>query len=160
MKYKFSIIANIFLWAIPFTIVFIYTYYFLHDQKLALKCFIGGCALLIGMIIRFNSEYLNRYVQFNENYFSLNSYRIAQKVRSFNIPYESVRKLEAVCIPLIGIYKVTIYADNIPWGIPVTCCMVKHNKMFTEMYSTILEHHPEIDVSENYTRFIERHKNG
>lgn len=160
-KYKFSKIANIMIWGSCFIIAMIMVFIaYKHrpDIRLFRRNIVSATSLLIMMIIKFNKEYTERYVELNDTFVRLNSYRIPRNgVKSFNIPYDSIRKMEAVSFPVLGIYKVVISADNIPWNIPVTWCMAKRNEMFAEMYSIVLKNHPEVYVNNSYIKFIERY---
>lgn len=108
----------------------------------AFTAYIGFFVILIPFV----GEYFNRFVEFKDNYAIFNSFRIDKKVRSYNIRYEDILSLETTKIPLLGIYKVKVKAKNVPYIIPVTWCMKKHNELFYNLYSYAQKHNPKVYV--------------
>ena len=93
-------------------------------------------------------EYLNRYVEFHDNYVKFNSYRIAGKVRHINVKYEDILSLEATVIPIIGIYKISVKAKNVPWLIPVTWCISHHKEMYSHLCRHAQKNNPDVFIDE------------
>lgn len=101
-------------------------------------------------------EYLNRFVEFKDEYVVFNSFRIDKKVRSYNVRYEDILSLEAVKIPLLGIYKIKIKAKNIPYTIPVTWCMKKHNELFYNLGFHVKKFSSDVFIDVQLTCFLKK----
>ena len=111
--------------------------------------------VFFALLLPFIDEYLNRYVEFKDEYVVFNSFRIDKKVRSYNVKYNDILSLEAVKIPLLGIYKVKIKAKNIPYTIPVTWCMKKHNDLFYNLCFFSKKNNPNVFLNDQLTKFLE-----
>ena len=88
-------------------------------------------------------EYVKRSVVFKIETVVFDSFRIAKKVRNFTVRYEDVLSLETTKIPLLGIYKVSVRAKNVPWPIPVTWCMAHKNELFSELCKRVQDNNPD-----------------
>lgn len=157
MKYKFKKICLVFLWilsALPAITLLMYFYWIDRDIKFTLKMIVTLFGFFTVFISTYSGEYLNRYVELNENYVTFNSYRIARKVRHFNVKYEDILSLEATIIPIIGIYKVKVKAKNIPWAIPVTWCISHHKEMFGKLCGNAKKGNPNVYIDERLTEYL------
>lgn len=116
---------------------------------------IGFFAFFI-MLTPFVGEYLNRVVEFKDEYIVFNSFRIDKKVRSYNIRYEDVLSLDAVKIPLLGFYKIKVKAKNVPYTIPVTWCMKNHNKLFCDLCVCVKKDNPNVYIDSRLIEHFEK----
>ncbi len=157
MKYKFKKICLAFLWLlsiIPAGSLLMYFYLIDNDIKWTMKMIVTLFGFFTVFISLYSGEYLNRYVEFNENYVTFNSYRIARKVRHFNVKYEDILSLEATMIPIIGIYKVKVKAKNVPWSIPVTWCISHHNEMYAKLCKNARKGNPKVYIDDKLIEYL------
>lgn len=157
MKYKFKKSAIVLQWMLVVVLaLFLILYSYLEDGNIRLlkKQVITIGSFLVVFISIYSGEYINRYVEFNENHVTFNSYRIARKVRHFNVKYEDILNLEATIIPIIGIYKVKVKAKNIPWEIPVTWCISHHKEMFGKLCGNAKKGNPNVYIDERLTEYL------
>ncbi len=157
MKYKYK--KSMFFFQVALVILYaIVLLFFLYSEDNDIKWLKKMLVTITGFMTVFFSvyggEYLNRYVEFNENYVTFNSYRIARKVRHFNIKYEDILSLEATMIPIIGIYKVKVKAKNVPWAIPVTWCISHHNEMYAKLCKNAREGNPNVYVDDKLIEYL------
>lgn len=155
-KYKKSSMVFLLLFCIlPVTLLLLYIYRvdgninFISRMVFVLIVFYGY------FITVYSKEYVNRFVEFKSKTVVFNSFRIDKKVRHFNVKYEDILSLEAVKIPLLGIYKVKVKAKNVPYIIPITWCMKKHNELFYNLCSYADEYNPKVYID---NRLIEQLK--
>lgn len=125
-----------------------------NDVKELKKMLVTIIGFLTVFFSVYGGEYLNRYVEFNENYVTFNSYRIARKVRHFNVKYEDILSLEAKMIPIIGIYKVKVKAKNVPWSIPVTWCISHHNEMYAKLCKNARKGNPKVYIDDKLIEYL------
>lgn len=157
MKYKYK--KSMFFFQVALVILYaIVLLFFLYSRNNDIKWFKKMLVTITGFMTVFFSvysgEYLNRYVEFNENYVTFNSYRIAKKVRHFNVKYEDILNLEATMIPIIGIYKVKVKAKNVPWSIPVTWCINHHNEMYAKLCKNAREGNPKVYIDDKLIDYL------
>ena len=151
-KYKYSKFSFYFqcIFIVVFSFSLLYYMYFNNGDILFLKK-TGGTIMgvLVVWYMKYSPEYLKRFVEFHDNYVVFNSFRIPRKgVKSFYVKYEDILRLDATVIPIIGIYKVKVKCNNVPWIIPVTWCMSHHNELFSKLCSCAEEHNPNVNIDE------------
>ena len=138
MKYRYSQIINALNWLTVFIIMIIMIlsvyYFFSKDLALLRKNTIMSFALYFAMVIGYNKEYRERYMELKNDYAVINSFRIARKVRSFNINYEDIISIDTKSLPVIGVYAFIIKAKNIPWKIRITWRMCKFKELAAILY--------------------------
>lgn len=113
------------------------------------------CYLITGYFL-WSKEYFNRFAEFHDEYITFNSFRISKKVRDFNVRYEDILSLDAVIIPLLGIYKIKVNCKNIPWQIPVTWCMCNHNELFAKLCLEAESHNPNAYIDPRVIEFLKK----
>ena len=138
MKYRYSQIISALNWLTSFAIVSIFNivlYAFIfHSYSTFRKNVIISIVMYIAMVIGYNKEYRERYVELKDDYAVINSFRIARKVRSFNINYEDIISIDTKSLPVIGVYAFIIKAKNIPWKIRITWRMCKFKELAAILY--------------------------
>lgn len=100
------------------------------------------------MISLYIGEYLKRYVETKKESIVFNSFRFKNKVVNLNVPYSDILSIEAIKLPILGIYKVKVKAKNIPWLIPVTWCINHHNEMYAKLCSNAQKGNPQIYIDD------------
>ena len=160
MKYKYAKTAYLsFVFGeILLAVVLLWYFYSKNgDIKWIKKMLITLTGYLTVFLSLASPEYLNRFVEFHDDYVVFNSFRIPRKgVKSFNVKYEDILRLDATVIPIIGIYKVKVKCNNVPWNIPVTWCMSRHNELFSKLCSYAEEHNPNVNIDERLIEILEK----
>lgn len=159
MKYKYSK----FLFLIQVMLALFCVYILAHDFKLYstdteiykhsdLLGFVGFFAVLLPFI----GEYINRFIEFKDEHIVFNSFRVKKKLYNFSIRYEDILSIEAVNIPILGIYKVKVKAKNIPCIIPVTWCMKRHNELFCKICKYAKKYNPKVYIDSCLIKHLEK----
>ena len=137
--YKYNQIINFLNWASVFLIMefllFIYSY-FSNDYSALFRYSSTIIGIELFVILAFNKEYRNRYVEFHEDYVKFNSFRISGKVYFLNVKYEDIIGIYTKKIPFLGINSLVIKAKNLPGDIKVTWRMNKHKELFVKIYES------------------------
>lgn len=159
MKYRYSRMAIVLqaLLIIGILALAIFLCYMSNEDIKYLKkmLVIIPCYLITGYFL-WSKEYFNRFAEFHDEYITFNSFRISKKVRDFNVRYEDILSLDAVIIPLLGIYKIKVKCKNIPWQIPVTWCMCNHNELFAKLCLEAESHNPNAYIDPRVIEFLEK----
>lgn len=122
MKYIYSRLAIAFEWFLLIGMValmLLLKYIRDGDIRFTRKMIITLYGFLITCWSLWGKEYLNRFVEFHDEYVCFNSFRFGKTVRDLNVRYEDILSLEAKVFPLVGIYRVRVRCKNVPWQIPV-----------------------------------------
>lgn len=159
MKFIYSRLAIAIEWLllIGFAAVLLLLFYIQdNDIKFTKKMTIFFIGYFAVFWILYGKEYINRFVEFHDEYVCFNSFRVGKAVRNFNVRYEDILSLDAKVIPLVGIYRVRVRCKNVPWQIPVMFFMKNHNELFARLYSAAKAHNPNISLDEKAIRRLER----
>lgn len=159
MKYIYSRLAIAFEWFLLIGLValmLLLKYIRDGDITFTRKMIITLYGFLITCWSLWGKEYLNRFVEFHDEYVCFNSFRFGKTVRDLNVRYEDILSLEAKVFPLVGIYRVRVRCKNVPWQIPVIFFMKKHNELFARLYSTAKAHNPGVYFDQKAIQILER----
>lgn len=160
MKYKYSKFSFYFqcIFVVVFSFSLLYYMYFNYgDIRFLKRTGVTITGVLAVWYMIYSPEYIKRFVEFHDNYVVFNSFRIPRKgVKSFNVKYEDILRLDATVIPIIGIYKVKVKCNNVPWNIPVTWCMSHHNELFSKLCSYAKGHNPNVSIDERLIEILEK----
>lgn len=159
MKYRYNTIVIFLNWTTAFAVSFLILcilYHISHSLNFFRRGLVSVIALEIFMIVGFNKEYQERYIEFKDEIVVFNSFRIASKVRTFNVKYEDIIRLHAKSLPILGIYAIVIKAKNIPWDIKVTWRMNKHKELFSTLCRKAFETKEVEFIDSNLITFLEK----
>ncbi len=104
-------------------------------------------------------ETLGEYVKFNN--FRFHTFG-SLKNFSVTVSYESIVRIEAKKLPLIGIYKVIVTTKNYTNPIPVSMLFLKHKQLFSTLCLRTKSFNKEALIDDELIAFAEeyRDKNG
>lgn len=132
-----------------FAIVISFVIFVFSDNiKLFYKNIITCLGVSFVMISLYIGEYLKRYVETKKESIVFNSFRFKNKVVNLNVPYSDILSIEAIKLPILGIYKVKVKAKNIPWLIPVTWCINHHNEMYAKLCKNARNGNPKVYIDD------------
>lgn len=160
MKYKYRKTMI----ALQWSSVFVYAAFLLYlfhimgkDVEWIQKNLIIAIVFLTVFIICFSGEYLNRYVDFKDEYVRFNSFRFKRlkKAVTINIKYENIYSIEACKLPLIGIWGVKITAKDLPNPIILSFCFSKHIKMYKSLCSRVRLYNSKAYIDERLKKYYE-----
>jgi len=159
MKFKYRKLAFILEWL--FVVIFVSLMasigFFIDISDATLKKgFWGSIGLCLTLACIYSGEYLNRYVEFHNEYVQFNSFRFKRikNALSINVRYESFYSLEAKAFPLFGVWGIRIKANGIPHPITVSFCFSKHKKLYRMLCTQIKQHNPQVYVDEKLIKYI------
>lgn len=158
-KFKYSRLSLICQIAVTlFSVYFIFHGMDLFTKGIKILNNIDIRAFLVFFVILFPflGEYLNRFIEFYDEYVTFNSFRIRKTVRNYNIRYEDILRIDSKKIPLLGFYKIIVTAKNVPYSIPVTWCMKKHKKLFGELCVYAKKGNPKVNISKQLIEYYKK----
>lgn len=71
-----------------------------------------------------------------------------------NVPYGDILSVEAIKLPVLGVFKVKVKAKNIPWVIPVTWCINNHNEMYAKLCKNAREGNPKVYIDDKLIDYL------
>lgn len=157
MKYKYSKFMTFFMWSfIPLLAIVLSVAIYLFDSNLKLfnKNIISGLGVSFVMISLFIGEYLKRYVEIKKESVYFNSFRFKNKVINLTVPYGNILSIEAIKLPVLGVFKVKVKAKNIPWEIPVTWCISHHDEMYAKLCKNAREENPDVYIDDKLIEYL------
>lgn len=146
-----------FMWSfIPLLAIVLSVAIYLFDSNLKLfnKNIISGLGVSFVMISLFIGEYLKRYVEIKKESVYFNSFRFKNKVINLTVPYGDILSVEAIKLPVLGVFKVKVKAKNIPWVIPVTWCINNHNEMYAKLCKNAREGNPKVYIDDKLIDYL------
>ena len=160
MKYKYKKSMYIIQMGLSIVCSFMLLIFLYHLTDRSERWLRKTAIILSGFFVAFlgiySTEYFNRYVEFNSEFVRFNSYRLGKQVHSLNVRYEDILSLESIKIPFLGIYKVKLKANNIPWTIPITWCMANRNELFYNICIYAQKSNPQVYIDSRLNEFMEK----
>lgn len=159
MKYKYSKFMTFFMWSfIPLLAIVLSVAIYLFDSNLKLfnKNIISGLGVSFVMISLYIGEYLKRYVEIKKESVYFNSFRFKNKVINLTVPYGEILSIEAIKLPVLGVFKVKVKAQNIPWVIPITWCISHHNEMYAKLCSNAKKSNPLVYIDSQLVNYLKK----
>ncbi len=100
-------------------------------------------------------EILSEYIKFKN--FRFNAFN-SLKTFSITMGYESIIRIEAKKLPLIGIYKIVIISKNYPDPIPVSRLFLKHRQLFYTVCSQVQRYNKDALIDNDLLEFTEKYR--
>lgn len=163
MKYKYKKMSWFLQWLfIVLVCALMILFYYLNgtSERTLYKMIGGGTGLLLLFFFRYTGDYLNKYVELQEEVIRFNSFilRKAGTTRSitYNVRYEDIISVECRTIPIIGLYAIYIVGKNLPSKIPITLSFSKHRDLCRNLCATIKLRNPRAYVDPRIDKYCER----
>ena len=165
MKFKYSAFSvwlkclTVFLLTILVLVCIIYfyngsVYYDISFKKSVIKSFV----FYISVISVYVVEESRKFVELTDSCVRFNSFRF-KKIKlknsvAFAVRYEDIYSIEAVRIPLIGLWAVKIGAKNLPEKIRLSRNFRKENLMFSEIIKRVKQNNPDAYIDGKLSKYI------
>lgn len=101
-------------------------------------------------------ETMSEYVKFHNFRFNLFG---SLKTFSVTVSYESIVRLEAKKLPLVGIYKVIVTSKNYNNPIPVSMLFMKYKQLFSTLCIKTKTFNNEALIDDELVSFAEEYRN-
>ncbi len=115
----------------------------------------GACMALSAVYI---VEESRKYITLFDEHIHFNSFRFKKlklkRSSEFAVRYEDIYSIEAVRIPLIGLWAVKIGAKNLPEKIRLSRNFRKENLMFSEIIKRAKQNNPDAYIDRNLSKYI------
>ena len=168
MKFKYSSFSvwlkclTVFLLTVFVLVCIIYLCNGSVDYDISLKrSIVKSFVFYIGFVSVCVVEESRKYVELFDTYIRFNSFRF-KKIRlnknssEFAVRYEDIYSVEAVRVPLIGLWAVKIGAKNLPEKIRLSRNFRRENLMYTEILKRVKESNPDVYIDEKLNRYLDK----
>lgn len=153
MKYKYNkkwfIFQYVFVIVSQLLLITIYFTKHLYKDNGKMFLIVLPCVVLFMLFVSRN-EYLERYIEFEDENVKFNSFRIAKagKVMSFNFRYENITSIEASVLPVIGIWKINVIAKGHKYSVPISFCFNKYVELYKRLCYEVKKYNPSAYIDD------------
>lgn len=166
MKFKYSVFSVFFKYSAIYILTILIcmiVIYFWYGSFEITKGFKEGLykslVIYFGFLAVYMVEESRKYVMIFDEHIHFNSFRFKKlKIKrssEFAVRYEDIYCLEAVKIPLIGLWAVKIGAKNLPEKIRLSRNFRKENIMFSEIIKRVKENNPDAFIDRKLNKYFE-----
>ena len=165
MKFKYSVFSVWLKWLSVYvlTVIFcIVTDYLWHGVIEFDKGFKEGLVKSFCACMALSAVYIveesRKYITLFDEHVHFNSFRFKKlklkRSSEFAVRYEDIYSIEAVRIPLIGLWAVKIGAKNLPEKIRLSRNFRKENLMFSEIIKRVKQNNPDAYIDGKLSKYI------